>query len=54
VTEMKEDKKVYDLEERTALFGENIIDFVKTLPINPINSELISQIVKSGTSMMVS
>ena len=48
---MKEDKKVYDLEERTALFGENIIDFVKTLPINPINSELISQIVKSGTSI---
>jgi len=33
------------------LFGENIIDFVKTLPINPINSELIRQIVKSGTSI---
>ena len=25
---MKEDKKVYDMEERTALFGENIIDLV--------------------------
>ncbi len=50
---MKEhkNKRVYDLEERTALFGENIIDFVKTLPINPINSELIRQIVKSGTSI---
>jgi hypothetical protein len=23
------DKKVYDLEERTALFGEGIIDFAK-------------------------
>ncbi len=50
---MKEhkNKRVYDLEERTALFGENIIDFVKTLPINPINSELIRQIVKSGTNI---
>ncbi len=50
---MKEhkNKRVYDLEERTALFGKNIIDFVKTLPINPINSELIRQIVKSGTSI---
>ena len=33
------------------MFGENIIDFVKTLPINPINSELIRQIVKSGTNI---
>ena len=43
--------KIYDLEERTALFGENIIDLVKTLPKNPINNELISQIVRSGTSI---
>lgn len=42
------DKKVYDLEERTAQFGENIIDFVKTLPANPINNQLIVQIVRSG------
>ncbi len=42
------DKKVYDLEERTAQFGESIIDFVKTLPANPINNELIGQIVRSG------
>ena len=30
--------KVYDLEERTAKFGECVIDFVKTiekLPLNP-------------------
>jgi len=26
------EKKVYDLEERTALLGEGIIDFAKTLP----------------------
>jgi four helix bundle protein len=44
-------EKKYDLEERTAVFGENIIDFVKTLPRNPINNELIGQIVRSGTSV---
>jgi four helix bundle protein len=42
--------KIYDLEERTAVFGENIIDFVKALPKNVINNELISQVVRSGTS----
>ena len=45
------DKKKYDLEERTAHFGEAIIEFVKTLPKDPINSPLISQIVRSGTSI---
>ena len=44
-------EKKYDLEERTADFGENIIDLAKTLPRNPINDELISQIVRSGTSI---
>jgi four helix bundle protein len=41
----------YDLEERTAKLGERIIDFVKTLPKNTINNELIKQIVRSGTSI---
>lgn len=44
-------KKVYDLEERTGRFGENIITFVKALPKNRINNELISQIVRSATSI---
>ena len=48
---MKKDNKVYDLEERTARFGESIIDFVKTLPRDPINHELIRQVVRSGTSI---
>ena len=34
-------EKIYDLEERTTVFGERIIDFVKTLPDNVINRELI-------------
>ena len=45
------DKKVYDLEERTARFGEEVIDFVKTLSNDPVNNELISQIIRSGTSI---
>ncbi|MBI4283535.1 MAG: four helix bundle protein [Chloroflexi bacterium] len=48
---MTTDKKKYDLEERTARFGEAIIEFVKALPKDPINSPLISQIVRSGTSI---
>jgi four helix bundle protein len=41
----------YDLIERTAKFGESIIDFLNTLPRNEINRPLISQIVRSGTSV---
>ena len=47
---MANDKK-YDLEERTAIFGERIIDFVKTLPNDIINQELKRQLVRSGTSI---
>lgn len=43
--------KKYDLLERTAEFGENIIEFANTLPLNQINKPLISQIVRSGTSV---
>ena len=44
-------KKKYDLEERTALFGEAIIEFMGTLPDSPINRPLINQLVRSGTSI---
>ena len=45
------DSKAYDLVERTAKFGESIIRFAKTVPRNPITSPLISQIVRSATSV---
>ena len=48
---MGDDKPKYDLEERTALFGEAIIDFAKTIPVNLITTPLIGQIVRSGTSV---
>ncbi len=41
----------YDLEERTATFGEEIIKFIQTLLINEINKPLISQIIRSSTSV---
>ncbi len=44
-------KNKYDLIERTAGFGEAVIGFVKILPRNSINNPLISQIVRSGTSI---
>jgi four helix bundle protein len=43
--------KKYDLAERTAKFGEDIINFVKKLPRNEINKPLINQIVRAGTSI---
>jgi four helix bundle protein len=44
-------KRVYDLEERTARFGEAIIDFAKTIPLNPVTTRIISQLVGAGTSV---
>jgi four helix bundle protein len=43
--------KVYDLEERTALFGESIIRFSKNVPQNTITFPMISQLIRSGTSI---
>jgi four helix bundle protein len=43
--------KVYDLEERTARFGEDIIAFAKTIVKDVITRPLISQLVRSGTSI---
>ena len=41
----------YDLEERTAKFGENIIDFCKSVPKNQITKSLLDQLIRSGTSI---
>lgn len=41
----------YDLEERTALFGEKVIELCKTAPKNDVTKPIIGQLVKSGTSM---
>jgi len=41
----------FDLEERTAVFGESIVRFSKTIPRNPSNNRLIDQVVGAGTSV---
>lgn len=41
----------YDLEERTAKFAENVIDFLKSLPLTPINKPYISQVARSSGSI---
>lgn len=48
----KEENKIkYDLEERTAKFGEDIIEFAKKVPRNVVTIPLIGQLVKAGTSV---
>ena len=42
---------VYDLEERTAVFAENVVLLAKKIPWNPVNNRLIDQLVGSATSI---
>lgn len=41
----------FDLEERTAIFGENVIKFCKSIKETTITKPLINQIIKSATSV---
>jgi len=41
----------YDLEERTARFGENIIVFCRSVSRHPITQPLVVQLVRSATSI---
>src|SRR3990170_672473 len=43
--------KKYDLEERTAKFGINVIRFCKLLTLNDLTKPLINQLVRSATSI---
>lgn len=43
--------KNYDLKERTAKFGENVIIFSKKITINNITNPLITQLIRSATSI---
>jgi len=48
---MTETKNKYDLEDRTAKFGQDIILLARSLKRDVVNNPLINQIVKSGTSI---
>ncbi len=41
----------FDLEERTAVFGENIVRFSRQIPRDPSNNRLIDPVVGAGTSV---
>ena len=41
----------YDLEERTAKFAENIIRIMKKVSLNTVNKPIISQLIRSSTSV---
>ena len=45
------ENRKYDLEERTALFGENVIVFVRKIKQDEVSKPLIRQIVRSSTSI---
>lgn len=48
---MKSENSKYDLEERTAKFGEDIIVFARKIKSDEIIKPLISQIIRSATSI---
>jgi four helix bundle protein len=41
----------YDLEERCARFGENVIKFCKAIKKDDVSKPLINQMIRSGTSI---
>jgi four helix bundle protein len=51
MTKEAADSSVFDLEERTARFGESVIAFAKTISMNEVSRPLISQLVRAGTSI---
>src|SRR5436190_2166464 len=46
-----EQRKVFDLEERTAKFGEDVIRFCRGLTLDAIMDPLVRHIIKSSTSV---
>ena len=47
---MENQNKIYDLEERTALFAERVRDFCLKLPKNAANAVYIPQLIRAGSS----
>jgi four helix bundle protein len=51
VREEPDTKRVYDLEERTARFGEAVIDFARMIPQDAVTNRIIGQLVGAATSV---
>ena len=45
------EKRTYDLVERTSKFGKAAIDFARKIPRNDVTGPLIRQLVKAATSV---
>ncbi|MBU1131721.1 four helix bundle protein [Patescibacteria group bacterium] len=44
-------KKIYDLESRTLLFAKAVRNFVKALPYNMVDNEYAKQVIRSSGSI---
>ena len=51
MTNTRNDNMQFDLEERTAQFGETVLRFAKTVTRSPVNTPLILQLVRAATSV---
>jgi len=54
MSEFKNEKineRIYDLEERTAIFAENVILLCKIIPENTLTKPIISQLIRAATSI---
>lgn len=49
--QLQNKSKEYDLEERTAIFAENIIEFVKNIKRDDVNKNIIVQPTRAATSI---
>lgn len=48
---MTETAKKYDLEERTAKFGESVLKLCRKIKQDSVTSPIVNQLVRSGTSV---
>ncbi|MCH7752083.1 MAG: four helix bundle protein [Planctomycetes bacterium] len=51
VTKAGEIEKAFDLAERTAAYGEEVIRFARQLRLDAVSSPLVRQLVRSATSL---
>jgi four helix bundle protein len=48
---MKDNGREYDLTERTAVYGEDVVRFANSIRVTPVTKPLVSQFVRAGTSI---
>jgi four helix bundle protein len=51
IREQPEAKSLYDLQKRTARFGEAVLDFASKIPEDAVANRIINQSVGAGTSV---